>query len=113
MSSKGKRRVMNDTEESYFFGSGTVYVTDGKRGVRRCENHDYEIKEEVTDLCDDDRGDGVYLDSEVIVVLGSSCKINEAIRQISMVLDRLKLDAADKKLRHTEKKLICLRRSKN
>jgi hypothetical protein len=87
-----------------FYGNNTVYITDGNRGVQKLEDYNYQIE------AVQDTGDDIWITSGVIVALGACCELPDAVRQLKIILVRLKADAMSvdaTEQRHKPEKYAC------
>ena len=94
-----KRKMKEFASHNNFYGSNTVYVTDGGHCIKKLDHYDYEVKEQGADedFLFSDEG-SIYFTSGVIVALGSICEPEYAIKQVEMVIERMKADiCVDKK----------------
>lgn len=69
-----------------FWGSNTVYITDGEQGVQKLENYNYMVNAEK------DTGDEIHVSSGVVVALGDYTNLPDAIRELRLVAKRMEAD---------------------
>lgn len=69
-----------------FYGSNTVYITDGEHGVQKLEHYNYIVK------AGKDTGDEIHVLSGVVVALGDYTNLPDAIRELRLVAKRMEAD---------------------